>query len=123
MPRDGASRARMRSGGLSSSLEQHVRENDGEHSYLYLTTIICATKPSNFASDNIFTSNNVVGLVTAERKQPSVTPFQDGNTGTFSFLQCKNAPKMSFLLPRSVIPATSVTRMRNEGLLLLQTPT
>ena len=48
MPRDGASRARMRSGGLSSSLEQHVRENDGEHGYLYLTTIICATKPSNF---------------------------------------------------------------------------
>jgi len=51
----------MRSGGLSSSLEQHVRENDGEHGYLYLTTIICATKPSNFASDNIFKSNNVVG--------------------------------------------------------------
>jgi len=50
----------MRSGGLSSSLEQHVRENDGEHGYLYLTTIICATKPSNFASDNIFKSNNVV---------------------------------------------------------------
>jgi hypothetical protein len=63
--------------------------------HLYVTTIICTKKPSNFASDNICTSNNVVGT----RNERLLLQSSDTNMKDLSILMAMH----SSLLKHSIL--------------------